>query len=378
MRTDSLTYYNDSVFVKVRSPSGIEEHMPRIIDITSGNLQDKPKRKFKYKKWILWALLALFLLGLLLASILLPILLSNKKGTTNSTTPYSITTSVKTTPVITTRVTTTVTTTIITTTVTTMITTLITCIYPNVITPLNTCVNVQIDSDNCGEVGNICPSNTSCSAGVCTNVPGIQLKNPIPIWSASTNGTADDQMYDVALPWSVTLYGTTTDHVVVTTDGVSSYTNTLIHVKYNTEVLCLGTCSTTYAETTLPSDAFSSATAFPFWDDLFIYANTSQGIYYQSEGTAPNRQLIFEYYMSHYLQATQYYHFQVTFFENAPGVVQFKYLDATDGGMTCTVGVQGTATGPFILYSYDQANAVQQNLVITLDTNLGTYTTSNG
>ncbi|CAF3878687.1 unnamed protein product, partial [Adineta steineri] len=235
MRTDSLTYYNDSVFVKVRSPSGIEEHMPRIIDITSGNLQDKPKRKFKYKKWILWSLLALFLLGLLLASILLPILLSNKKGTTNSTTPYSITT-----PVITTRVTTTVRTTIITTTVTTMITTLITCIYPNVITPLNTCVNVQIDSDNCGEVGNICPNNTSCSAGVCTNVPGIQLKNPIPIWSASTNGTADDQMYDVALPWSVTLYGTTTDHVVVTTDGV----------------LCLGTCSTTYAETTLPSDAF--------------------------------------------------------------------------------------------------------------------------
>ena len=45
--------------------------------------------------------------------------------------------------------------------------------------------------------------------------------------------------------------------------------------------------------------------------------------------------------MSHYSQASRYFHFQVTFFEAAPGIVEFKYFEATDGGISCTVGVQG-------------------------------------
>lgn len=45
--------------------------------------------------------------------------------------------------------------------------------------------------------------------------------------------------------------------------------------------------------------------------------------------------------MSHYVMPTEYYHFQISFFENYPGIVQFKYFDATDGGDTCTIGVQG-------------------------------------
>lgn len=107
------------------------------------------------------------------------------------------------------------------------------------------------------------------------------------------------------------------------------------------KVLCLGSCSTSYTETTLPASVFSSATAFPFWDDLYIYTNTSQGIYYESQGNIPNRQMIFEYYMSHYLQSNQFYHFQIVFFENSPGIVQFKYFQSTDRGSTCTIGVQG-------------------------------------
>jgi len=30
----------------------------------------------------------------------------------------------------------------------------------------------------------------------------------------------------------------------------------------------------------------------------------------------------------------------VIFFEGVPGVVQYKYFDASDGGISCTVGVQ--------------------------------------
>lgn len=91
----------------------------------------------------------------------------------------------------------------------------------------------------------------------------------------------------------------------------------------------------------MPTSAFPGVTLFPYWDDLFIYSGTSQGIYYGVEGNSPNRSLIFEYYMSHYGQSSQYYHFQVIFYEGLPGVVQYKYFDASDGGVTCTVGVQG-------------------------------------
>jgi hypothetical protein len=144
----------------------------------------------------------------------------------------------------------------------------------------------------------------------------------------------------------------------------------------------------------LPTSSFSGTTAFPYWDDLYIYSGTPQGIYYASQGNAPNRTLVFEFYTSHYSQANQYYHFQVLFFEAQPGVVQYRYYDASDGGVSCTVGVQGnkrknvfrliqnifsdlaSSSGPFIQYSFDLANSVQSNMSLTFDTNHGTYTNS--
>jgi hypothetical protein len=92
----------------------------------------------------------------------------------------------------------------------------------------------------------------------------------------------------------------------------------------------------------LPAAPFGGVTALPYWDDLYIYSSTSQGIYYAAQGTAPNRTLVFEFYTSHFNQPTQYYHFQVIFFEAQPGIVQYRYYDASDGGVSCTVGIQGS------------------------------------
>ena len=80
----------------------------------------------------------------------------------------------------------------------------------------------MIDFYNCGSVGYICsPSYRSCSAGVCSTAPGIQLANANSIWSAATLGSVDDSMYDVTLPFNITLYTKTTSRVTVTTNGVS-------------------------------------------------------------------------------------------------------------------------------------------------------------
>ena len=36
----------------------------------------------------------------------------------------------------------------------------------------------------------------------------------------------------------------------------------------------------------------------------------------------------------------------------------------------------GSSSGPFIEYSFDQASAVSSNMVLTFDTNIGSYNTS--
>ena len=41
----------------------------------------------------------------------------------------------------------------------------------------------------------------------------------------------------------------------------------------------MGACITTYSETPLPTNAFADTAIFPFWDDLYLYANTLQDMY---------------------------------------------------------------------------------------------------
>lgn len=227
--------------------------------------------------------------------------------------------------------------------------------------PSGNCINVLIDINNCGKLNYVCPSSyQSCSAGLCSHLSSIILLNGTFIWAASVNKSVDDASYGITLPFNVTLYNTTTKSATVTTNGV----------------VCLGICANTFTETALPTSAFPQATLLPFWDDLYFYENTSQGIYYQTAGVGPNRTFTIEYYCSHYLQPTDYAHFEVVFFENRPGIVQYIYYEATDGGSSATIGVQRSSGGPFVQYSFDQASSVTPNLVLTFDTNSGSYNTS--
>jgi hypothetical protein len=103
----------------------------------------------------------------------------------------------------------------------------------------------------------------------------------------------------------------------------------------------LAGCSTAYSNTALPSSSFSGATAFGYWDDLYIYSGTSQTVYHGTTGTFPNRALVYEFYTAHYGAPTQYYHFQIVFYENSPGIVRYLYYQASDGGVSATIGTQG-------------------------------------
>jgi hypothetical protein len=96
------------------------------------------------------------------------------------------------------------------------------CVSPYVWSPSAGCVNILVDINNCGAIGNNCSSNyTSCSGGVCSSAPAVQLSNSNGIWTASVNGSVDDNYFGVTLPFNVTLYSTTTNLVYVSSNGVS-------------------------------------------------------------------------------------------------------------------------------------------------------------
>jgi hypothetical protein len=88
-----------------------------------------------------------------------------------------------------------------------------------------------------------------------------------------------------------------------------------------------------------------------FWDDLYLFADTPQGIFYEVDGTAPNRVLQIEWYTSHYEDSSQYYHFIMTYQEAVPNSVAYSYYGVSDDGVSATVGAQSqTSKCPLILF----------------------------
>lgn len=100
---------------------------------------------------------------------------------------------------------------------------LVTCVSPYALSPVTgSCVNTLTDLNNCGSIGNVCGSNyTSCSAGVCSTVPVVQLSSPAVLWCGATNGSSDDAMFNLSLPFSIRVYSKTTNKIQLTTNGVS-------------------------------------------------------------------------------------------------------------------------------------------------------------
>ncbi|KAI4721295.1 hypothetical protein E4T48_02415 [Aureobasidium sp. EXF-10727] len=119
-----------------------------------------------------------------------------------------------------------------------------------------------------------------------------------------------------------------------------------------------------------PNGCFGDVVAFGLWDDLFIYQGTQQGIYYEVDGAAPNRRTSFEFYISHFSDQTQYYHFLMNFYENRPNVVNYQYLNVSDYGVSATVGVQMFSANLFKQFSYNQP-VICNGMQLTFDTTPG-------
>ena len=164
---------------------------------------------------------------------------------------------------------------------------------------------------------------------------------------------ADDAAVTIALPsgWTSSLYG-----VAVT--SLSASTNGMLTAN--------GTAATVFDNTALPGAVGgTNPTLFPYWDDMIMTTArfAGAGIYVNTTGTAPNRQLIIEWRAQHFSNVAadgQTYNYAVVLNE---GSSQFRYVYVQTGmggtvvnanGASATVGVQRQATGPFTQHSFNQ------------------------
>jgi hypothetical protein len=185
------------------------------------------------------------------------------------------------------------------------------------------------------------------------------------------------------LPFPITIYGQSDNKVYVSVNGVSHrphhpYTSPLTRTKqvvfiqkpggqappyplapndyeiYDNKPLPVFCPQQQYPAGICPS-ALPPLAVAPFWDDLYIYPNTPQGLYYQVFGSAPARTVVFEWYTSHYNAPAQYYHFTAQFSEDPVAPIVFKYYQISDRGGSATVGLQGQTAAEYAQYSSGQA-----------------------
>ncbi len=154
-------------------------------------------------------------------------------------------------------------------------------------------------------------------------------------------GLGDDDSFDIAMPFSFTFYGTTSNIMSVSNNG-------------GIEFGISGGFVTGF-NASLPSGSLSAPAILPLWDD---FDNESGNVYTDTRGSAPNRRFIVEWYNRvHYTGNTDSATFEVIFNE-ADGTLQFEYADVTytgansafgtdpdvcDGGLCATIGLQDSA-----------------------------------
>ncbi|KAM0366706.1 hypothetical protein ACHAPK_008178 [Fusarium culmorum] len=189
----------------------------------------------------------------------------------------------------------------------------------------------------------------------------VTLSNPVPIVGSLGGATNDfdDIFYPIVSSFPITIYNHSSTNVFVSINGLMS----------------LDTGDRTYTHQPLPfrSGGLPAYTLLPFWCDLFIYKDTPQGIYYEIVGQAPSRSLCVEWYVSRYGDKDQYYHFLVLFEEARPNIVTYKYFEALDKGVKCTIGAQGPNSAQ--QWSYNEAKALP-GVQVVIDTGSGSVTES--
>lgn len=148
------------------------------------------------------------------------------------------------------------------------------------------------------------------------------------------------------------------------------------HANLSPQLLSLTEGTANYAAAALPDTYLPPSTAAPYFDDLYQFANETDGIWYSYNTTA----VYYEWILSRE-GATERYHFTLYYDSNTPAVFTYSYY-ATGGtgaadtnGKNASVGIQGVNSaypgGTAAQFSFDSA-VITPGLVVVCNTNTDT------
>lgn len=209
-----------------------------------------------------------------------------------------------------------------------------------------------------GAGGSPISSNFSLPVGI----PGVAYSFAASTGTIPAGGTfiplSDDDDFVVAVPmpsgWTSSIYDVAVTSLSASTNG---------------QLAANGPADTAFGNTVLPALVADSngtnPTLFALWDDMDMDVTdvTGGGIYHNTVGTAPNRQLIVEWRGQHFAETTNgpiTINVAIVLFE---GSSNFRYIYNTTGvapnanGISATVGVQRQAspTTSFTQHSFNQS-----------------------
>ncbi|MEU5945390.1 S8 family serine peptidase [Micromonospora sp. NPDC047465] len=164
--------------------------------------------------------------------------------------------------------------------------------------------------------------------------------------------TGDDRTAPVTLPFRVPLYGKSYRQAWVSTNGVLGF----------------GTASTSRANTALPNTANPDLALFPFWDDLYVEADS--GIYTAVTGARPNRTFVVEWRnVSVFADRSTRLTFSAAIGED--GSITYRYADVdgtgVETGTGATIGLENVDGTVGFEYSYN-AQAIADGTAIAFRT----------
>ncbi len=198
----------------------------------------------------------------------------------------------------------------------------------------------------------------------------------IPTGGVLVGGSqADDAAVSIPLPsgWTSSIYD-------VPVTSLSASTNGMLTAN--------ATASTTFTNAVLPANVGGvGQTMFPYWDDMIMTTARSvdAGIFTNTVGSAPNRQLVIEWRAQHFNGGTAEsgitFNFAAVLNE---GSSQIDYIYTTVGatantnGSSATVGVQKATTGTdFTQFSFNQS-VITPGMKLTATLPPGQCTTGGG
>ncbi|MEH1016795.1 S8 family serine peptidase [Micromonospora sp. CPCC 206060] len=152
--------------------------------------------------------------------------------------------------------------------------------------------------------------------------------------------TGDDRTTPVTLPFRVPLYGKSYRDAWISTNGVLGF----------------GTASTSRANTVLPATGTPNLALYPFWDDLYVEADS--GIYTTVTGVKPHRTFTVEWRnVAIFADRSQRITFSAAISED--GAITYRYADidgtGAETGTGASIGLENVNGSVGFEYSYNSS-----------------------